>query len=571
MIVPKVTICMPVFNGGHYFKAALESALAQDYGNLEIVVVNDGSTDGGQTERIALMHGDRVRYFCQPNGGVASAMNTAVAHMTGDFFAWLSHDDLYLPHKTASQVAYLSRLGRSHACLFSDYDLIGPLDEPITSIRLPAERIRQNPRLPLYNGMINGCTLLIPADIIREFGPFDETLRCTQDYDLWNCVLNQHEFFHQPEVLIRYRIHPGQGTNTPIAVGEGNVLWRAMLDSRNEVERAQMFGSTRRYFASLATFLDATPYQEAAAYAHARTDNAGVDAIVSVIIPFSTEQSLTVRAVRSALDQTHRQVEVILVDSDSAGDIAPFVALAGVDPRLRLLHQPGAEPTAARNCALNVAQGEYIAFLDADDRFLPHKIERQLEQMQRHGALFSHTSCYVTQPDRTQGYGLWHSGIFGGSCYPEIIGVRRIAKSTVMLHRAVADEGFTLPVDSHFGEEMVAWIDIAMRYMLLGIDEPLSIVAWPDACTRLNANQQVLELSGIVETLQRHPIHRRQSSEVEQLRKSIRAMARDWVAADRQIEAMKTRDNLVDAAFPVDPAFPIFGHDTLWTAQDRVA
>jgi glycosyltransferase involved in cell wall biosynthesis len=90
---------MPVFNGGHYFRAALESALAQDYDNLEIVVVNDGSTDAGETERIALAHSDRVRYFYQPNRGVAGAMNTAVAHMTGDYFAWFSHDDLHLPHK----------------------------------------------------------------------------------------------------------------------------------------------------------------------------------------------------------------------------------------------------------------------------------------------------------------------------------------------------------------------------------------------------------------------------------------------------------------------------------------
>ena len=174
--------------------------------------------------------------------------------------AWLSHDDLHLPHKTVAQMTFLTRLGRPLACLFSDFDLIGPQGESITSVRLPAKRIRQNPRLPLYNGMINGCTLLIPTEILREFGPFDETLRCTQDYDLWNRILARHEFFHQPEVLIRYRIHSGQGTNTPIATSEGNVLWKAMLASRNEVERAQMFGSTRRYFASLATFLDATPY-----------------------------------------------------------------------------------------------------------------------------------------------------------------------------------------------------------------------------------------------------------------------------------------------------------------------
>jgi glycosyltransferase involved in cell wall biosynthesis len=568
MTIPKVTICMPVFNGGHYFEAALESALAQDYDNLEIVVVNDGSTDAGETERIALAHADRVRYFSQPNRGVAGAINTAVAHMTGDFFAWLSHDDLHLPHKTAAQVAFLGRLGQPRACLFSDYDLIGPQDELITSVRLPAERIRQNPRLPLYNGMINGCTLLIPVEILREFGPFDEALRCTQDYDVWNRILARHEFFHQTEVLIRYRVHPGQGTNTAVAASEGNVLWKSMLDSRSEVERVQMFGSTRRYFATLATFLDATPYQEAAAYAHARSPVAGADALVSVVIPVWNKVALTLRAVTSALEQPHRRVEVVLVDDGSTEVISALVQLAEMEPRLRLLRQANAGSAAARNRALSVVQGDYIALLGADDRFLPYKIQRQLDQMQRHGALFSHTSHYTDYPGGVQGLRLSHSGDFGGACYPRIIGVCPIALSTVMLHRSVVDGGFAFSNDLRTGEDRLAWIDLAMRYTLLGIDEPLSIVEWSNGCVVLDPAKQVLGLSGVVEVLERHPVHRRHSGEIGKLREAIRAVARDWVAVGRPIEAIKIPGNLVDVAFP---AFPAGGNGMALSALGRAA
>jgi len=134
MPLPRVTICMPVFSGGHYFHSAFASALAQDYANLEILLVNDGSTDEGETEHIALAHGDRVRCLRQENRSVAGAMNTALANMSGDFFALLSQNDLHLPHKTAAQVAYLDRLGRPGACVFPDCDLIGPKDEPIASI-----------------------------------------------------------------------------------------------------------------------------------------------------------------------------------------------------------------------------------------------------------------------------------------------------------------------------------------------------------------------------------------------------------------------------------------------------
>jgi len=63
MIYPKVSIVIPVFNGSNYLKEAIESALAQTYKNLEVLVVNDGSSDGGQTEQIAQSYGGRIRYF----------------------------------------------------------------------------------------------------------------------------------------------------------------------------------------------------------------------------------------------------------------------------------------------------------------------------------------------------------------------------------------------------------------------------------------------------------------------------------------------------------------------------
>lgn len=547
---------MPVFNGGHYFQAALESALAQDYPNLEILVVNDGSTDAGETERIALAQGDRIRYFHQENRGVAGAMNTALAHMTGDYFAWLSHDDLHLPHKTASQMDYLRRLGRPDACLFADFDLIGPQDEFIASVRLPVERIHHNPRLPLYNGMINGCTLLIPTAFLREFGPFDETLRCTQDYDLWNRILARHEFFHQPEVLVRYRIHPGQGTHSARAVSEGDTLWKAMLDSRSEIERAQMFGSTRHYFASLAGFLAATPYQQATAYARTRAAEGCEDVLVSVVMAVCNRAGSALRAVRSVLAQTHRRVEVVLVDDGSSDSFAGIAELAAADGRVRLLRQASVGPVVARNRALQAARGDYVALLDANDQFLPLKIERQLGQMQRYGALFSYTSHYVACPGRKLGLGLRRSAN-SSTDYPRIIGMCPIGMSTVMMHRSLVDEGFAFRTDVCGGEDWLAWIDLSMRYSLLDIDEPLSIVEWAEDGA-LDPARQVLALSGVLEALQRHPIHHRNPVQFEKVRATLLAITRNWKAAGRNIEAIRPEEQ-VNEAYPELPAFPLGG------------
>ena len=86
--LPKVSIVIPVYNGSDYLGEAIDSALTQTYPNIEILIVNDGSNDGGATERIARSYGDKVRYVSKDNGGVASALNLAIREMKGDYFSW---------------------------------------------------------------------------------------------------------------------------------------------------------------------------------------------------------------------------------------------------------------------------------------------------------------------------------------------------------------------------------------------------------------------------------------------------------------------------------------------------
>ena len=84
--IPLVSIVIPVYNGGQYMREAIDSALGQTYPNCEVIVVNDGSKDDGQTEAIAMSYGDRIRYFSKPNGGCGSALNVGIANMRGVFF-----------------------------------------------------------------------------------------------------------------------------------------------------------------------------------------------------------------------------------------------------------------------------------------------------------------------------------------------------------------------------------------------------------------------------------------------------------------------------------------------------
>lgn len=113
--LPLASIVIPVYNGADYLKEAVDSALGQTYPNCEVIVVNDGSADGGRTERAALSYGDRIRYFSKENGKVSTALNLGLKNMRGEYFAWLSHDDVFYADKIEKQIQAMERSGRRMA------------------------------------------------------------------------------------------------------------------------------------------------------------------------------------------------------------------------------------------------------------------------------------------------------------------------------------------------------------------------------------------------------------------------------------------------------------------------
>lgn len=209
---PMVSIIIPVYNGKDYLKEAIESALAQTYENIEVLVINDGSNDDGETERLATSYGDKIRYFLKPNGGVASALNMGISKMAGEYFSWLSHDDLYTENKIESNINALSRIGEYNIIIYSDYIVFGDntvATYPIVLKSIPPEYFRY---WLTAGSALHGCTLLIPKTAFEKTGNFNENLRTTQDYDLWFRMAKEFKFVHIPELLIKARSHADQGT-----------------------------------------------------------------------------------------------------------------------------------------------------------------------------------------------------------------------------------------------------------------------------------------------------------------------------------------------------------------------
>ena len=227
---PKVSIIIPVYNGANYMREAIESALVQTYKNIEVIVVNDGSNDNGATATVAKSFGEKVRYFEKPPRGVASALNFAIREMKGEYFSWLSHDDLYYPQKVERQVNLIEKYGRE-VIFYSDVQKIDEHSRSLYVRKIPKTLPENFLYLLISSGLVNGCSLLVPKICFEQIGLFNEELRATQDYDLWFRIAKKFRFIQVQEVLVKHRVHANQSTFViPERYREINQLYISFLN-----------------------------------------------------------------------------------------------------------------------------------------------------------------------------------------------------------------------------------------------------------------------------------------------------------------------------------------------------
>jgi len=211
--IPLVSIVIPVYNGSNYLAQAIDSALAQTYKNIEIIVINDGSNDNGATEKIAKSYGNKIRYYKKDNGGVATALNLGVQKMTGEYFSWLSHDDVYEADKIIKQVKKAESLNPHKTIIASNSSqLFGNGNRKKLKINRKAFDYVDIFLATSSKVGLNGCSLLIPVEILRGCGGFNEKLHYTQDYDMWFRLSSRVEFILLEDNLVTQRMHDGQGS-----------------------------------------------------------------------------------------------------------------------------------------------------------------------------------------------------------------------------------------------------------------------------------------------------------------------------------------------------------------------
>lgn len=208
MTAELVSVVIASYNMGHYLAEAIDSVLAQDYSPLQVIVVDDGSTD--DTERVLerYAHRDNVQVIRQANGGQTSAKNCGLSVAAGKYVGFCDADNAWTPGKVSRQVG-----------LFDEEKRIGVVYGDVTLID-GAGRDLPTPRVKRYSGRVTRPllldnfvtfnTALVLRSAIVECGGFDRSLKMGIDYDLWLRISTAYEFRYVSEVFARYRVWEGQ-------------------------------------------------------------------------------------------------------------------------------------------------------------------------------------------------------------------------------------------------------------------------------------------------------------------------------------------------------------------------
>jgi len=242
--LPLVSVMIPAYNAAKTLAASIDSALAQRYPRVEVVVVDDGSTDA--TPDVLRSYGDRIRWVRQENGGLPSARNLGHRTATGDFIAWLDADDLAEPDRVALQVDFLLQhpevvLVGTDFSAFRDagdvaprfsaiyYNQIADAENGVDSLydrrgsfvparhewlqgtwgSIPMLRGKVWSRI-VWGNFVHPPTVMFRRGLLERTGGLDPSAAPEGDWDFFIRVSKEGEIAHLDHPFLRYRLHPGQ-------------------------------------------------------------------------------------------------------------------------------------------------------------------------------------------------------------------------------------------------------------------------------------------------------------------------------------------------------------------------
>ena len=422
---PRVSVVIPTYNDAEYLSEAIESVLAQTYTDYEIIVIDDGSADN--TRQVLDPYQDKIRYIYQKNQGVAAARNRGINLARGELIAFLDADDLFLPDKLQQQVTLFDvqphlgmvisgwRIVNEQGKIISEVEFWQTLPEldletwlfwkPV----LPSATMIRHYWLEKVDGFSSDA---IPAEDVECFINL-VAIGCQAD---WCCKigtlyrqinsqsLSQNTIRQIKSLELVHQRFFARG-DLPVHIRKlenkihfDNLVWSAwrLYQSGSKQEMLQYLRKSVNYTTNssaeiiitwLKSFQDNCTQENYQQDIYSLTQIPGWQELmvhtlktkkprVSIIIPAYNSAKYLLEAIESVLNQTYADYEIIVIDDGSTDNTSKVI-----EPclqHIRYFQQENQGVSAARNRGLDLARGELIAFLDADDIFMPYKLEEQV-------------------------------------------------------------------------------------------------------------------------------------------------------------------------------------------------
>lgn len=230
--MPKVSVILPVYNGLPYLEAAIDSVMQQTFIDFELLIINDGSSDGSASI-VEKFDDPRIRFFQQKNQGLAATLNKAISLSCGEYIARQDQDDVCLPLRLQKQVAFLE--------VNPDVGMVGTSAE----IWVGNERTDRLLRHPvddasirfglLFDNYFVHSSVMIRRSVLAKVGGYaeDKSRQPPEDYELWSRVMRSYKVTNLPEVLMAYREVPGSMSRVGVSpflhnlvkISAENIAW----------------------------------------------------------------------------------------------------------------------------------------------------------------------------------------------------------------------------------------------------------------------------------------------------------------------------------------------------------
>lgn len=248
------TVVIPNYNHAPYLADAIESVLAQDFSSVELIIVDDGSTDHSQA--VIERFGNQVKGIFQENQGLSAARNSGIRAARGEFIGVLDADDRYEPHFLSTLVRLLEQQPDA-AAVYCGYQFVDEENRP-----LPQIEARQIPPSGLFNALAQGNFLVPEAMLVRRsgyeaVGLFDPTLRACEDLDVWLRLARRFTVIGTPAVLTRHRILAGSMSTDPARMHQNRlrVLEKHMVTGDGSTEPLAPFFLSSAFLTSMVEYL----------------------------------------------------------------------------------------------------------------------------------------------------------------------------------------------------------------------------------------------------------------------------------------------------------------------------